>query len=475
MPPRGARGKGNDRLIKRHLCFILLICFIASALLAAACSAGEDGASSHAGVSRDTGAVSGGDAYSEGGEDADYSDCSAEELDPALPKSESEVKKYRTGDVKAEPPVIAEAITAEEMRGAVSGTCAEGAEVFAVLRSNVIGYAKSSHGTFVMELKLPNSRRALDIKLYACEKGKNASDPVTFELNSWPSGEYPAPGVVWVGSEGWLFFNNTEAQYTNDEPISDRAADRIKRRVAENVSDLAEKGIELIYVLIPNPNELYSEYMPKNIVKGSVSLREQISSALSSGGATVLDIGPALKEQLGNTEFELYHHTDSHWTEYSAYFAYKALCDEFSKKFPAAKARDISEFGFANEFREAGDLYYDLGLQKHLLKFRSTFSHITFETPVDRPKYASPVSTVINDANMEQMDFTNPDGAGKPSFLMLRDSYSIMLFDWLSERASQAHFKPLWDFEIDAGEAASLGVDYVIVFICDMNLKSIIR
>ena len=50
-----------------------------------------------------------------------------------------------------------------------------------------------------------------------------------------------------------------------------------------------------------------------------------------------------------------------------------------------------------------------------------------------------------------------------------------MLFDWLAERASESHYKPLWEFGISVEEAAALGVDYVIVFICDMNLNSVLK
>ena len=449
-------------MIKKILCLLLLVC-----VFAVSCSGGNAPAESSA--------IAGDGSGADGAEQSETS--LGEESAPAdipLPRTEAEVKRYRSGETDSEPVAVAEYITAEDRRGIVGGTCPEGAEVFAVLRSKVIGYAAGSHGTFILELPLPQSESALDVKLYCSEQGKNVSTPVTVKLSSYATGEYPAPGVVWVGKNGWLFFNNTEKQFTNNEDLSQRVINRISNRTQRRVEALANHGTELIYVLIPNPNELYPQEMPDSIQQGSVSLREQAAAALSQAGATVIDMGPALKAQLGSGR-ELYHHTDSHWTEYAAYFAYKSICDVFSKRFPGAAARDISEFGFSEEFREAGDLYYDLGMQKHLLKFRSTFSHITFETPVDRPKYASPSSTVINNDNMEYMQFVNPEGAGKPSFLMLRDSYSIMLFDWLAERASVSYYKPLWEFEISAEEAAALEVDYVIVFICDMNLNSVLK
>lgn len=447
------------RLTKRLICLLLLLCVFA---VSCAKDAEQSESAELSGVS-----------------EPELSDTeSGAESEPEqlpLPRTEAEVKRYRTGEEQSAQVEVAEYITAENFRGIVGGTCPEGAEVFAVLRSKVIGHAASSHGTFILELPLPQSESLLEVKLYCSEEQKSVSEPVAIKMHSYATGEYPAPGVVWVGKDGWLFFNNTEKQFTNNEDISQRMRSRVVSRTKQRVEALAQSGTELIYVLIPNPNELYPQEMPDGIEQGTVCLREQAAEALREGGATVIDLGPALKAQLGNTNHELYHHTDSHWTEYAAYFAYKAICDEFAKRFPAASARDISEFGFAEEFREAGDLYYDLGMQKHLLRFRSTFSDVTFTTPVDRLKYAHEEATVINNDNMDQMDFTNPDGEGKPSFLMLRDSYSIMLFDWLAERASVSHFKPLWEFEISAEEAAALGVDYIIVFVCDMNLNSVLR
>ena len=447
------------RLTKRLICLLLLLC-----VFAVSCANDTEQSES---------------AELSGISEPELSDTeSGAESEPEqlpLPRTEAEVKRYRTGGEQSAQVEVAEYITAENFRGIVGGTCPEGAEVFAVLRSKVIGHAASSHGTFILELPLPQSESLLEVKLYCSEEEKSVSEPAVIKMHSYATGEYPAPGVVWVGKDGWLFFNNTEKQFTNNENISNRMRSRVVSRTKQRVEALAQSGTELIYVLIPNPNELYPQEMPDGIEQGTVCLREQAAEALREGGATVIDLGPALKAQLGNTNHELFHHTDSHWTEYAAYFAYKAICDEFAKRFPAASARDISEFGFAEEFREAGDLYYDLGMQKHLLRFRSTFSDVTFTTPVDWLKYAHEEATVINNDNMDQMDFTNPDGEGKPSFLMLRDSYSIMLFDWLAERASESHYKPLWEFEISAEEAAALGVDYIIVFVCDMNLNSVLR
>jgi hypothetical protein len=58
---------------------------------------------------------------------------------------------------------------------------------------------------------------------------------------------------------------------------------------------------------------------------------------------------------------------------------------------------------------------------------------------------------------------------------MMRDSYSIMLFDWLAERASDSYFKKLWDFDFDINEITTLGVDYIIYFVTDLNLNNVLK
>lgn len=372
-------------------------------------------------------------------------------------------------------PEIVENLTVADARIIISGTCEIGSVVYLTVNGIITKTIASDEGTFIIETTVGKGDSPQPAFIYARTDGKAVSEPAATSIKYTCFNECPYQSIVRIGSDGWLFFTNTEPQYTNNETLSSNRKNRITSKITERTNMLEEHGIKLVYVLIPNPNEIYSEYMPQDVVKGTVCYREEIAEALSEGGAIVLDMGETIRSLKGG-EFEIYHHTDSHWTEYAAYFAYKALCDQFvNDGFTGSAAREISEFGFINEYRAAGDLYYDLGLDEYALKVNSTFSYITFETPVNLPKYSADDRSRINDDCMEYMEFHNESGENKSSFIMLRDSYSIMLFDWLAESCDSSYYKPLWDFGFDINEIISLDVDYVIYFITDMNLNNIIK
>ncbi len=375
-------------------------------------------------------------------------------------------------DEKTAAPVIAETKTVEDGRIIIAGSCEENADVWLIEDEKILARSASDHGTFIIEYNLRKADSPLPVALYAVAPGKNVSDKTEETMRYTCHNGLDVAPWVWVGTNGWLFFNNTEAQYTNNDHLSSRSLNRIKENIGKRVQSLAAKGKKLVYVLIPNPNELEYASMPERIVKGTVCLRDEAAKALTDAGATVINMGDILKEHQ-NDGFEMFHHTDSHWTEYSAYWTYIELCKLFAADGYDSAARDISEFGFENEFRKAGDLYYDLGMDISLFEVNSTFSHIKFDTPVDIAKYEAPDCTRINDRCTEYMEFHNKNGKDKPSFLMMRDSYSIMLFDWLAERANNSYYKPLWKFEYNESEYDN--VDYVIYFVCDMNLTNILR
>lgn len=385
------------------------------------------------------------------------------------------IAKYSHLGSATEKCVVLESKTVADGRAIISGYCEEGSDIYLAEGGNVTQVIKSHKGTYIIEINFAKGEKRKELEIYAKTEGKGVSEPVSAALRYSASAEGEFQHYVRVGKEGWLFFTNTEPQYTNNEHLAENRKNRITSRIRDRVSTLAEIGTKIIYVFIPNPNEVYSEYMPDEVEKGSVILREEVAKALSDAGATVIDMGETLKGLKGG-EFEVYHRTDSHWTEYAAYFAYKALCDKFvSDGFTGAAPRDISEFNFTNEFRAAGDLYFDLGLDEYEFKVYSTFSDISFDAPVNLPKYAANDRSRINDDCMKEMTFHNANGSNKPSFIMMRDSYSIMLFDWLAERASDSYFKKLWDFDFDINEITTLGVDYIIYFVTDLNLNNVLK
>ncbi|HPE94808.1 MAG TPA: DHHW family protein, partial [Bacillota bacterium] len=263
--------------------------------------------------------------------------------------------------------------------------------------------------------------------------------------------------------------------YINNDSLGEELLSRVTTNTQSKVDWLeSEIGAKLIYILIPNTNEIYPEYMPDSIIQGSVSLREEVAGAFEAGGAYVIDMYDTLISHKDD-QLPIFHKTDSHWSEYGAYFAYQALFSYISGEFPDASPRDISDFNFSLEQRYAGDLYYDTGLDITQLTVESTFSDIKFNTPVYLDKYASALETRINEATMGSLSFSNTAALELPDVYIMRDSYSVMMFDWIAERCGESYFKPLWEFSFNTDEILSYSPDYVIYIISDMNILSILR
>ena len=90
------------------------------------------------------------------------------------------------------------------------------------------------------------------------------------------------------------------------------------------------------------------------------------------------------------------------------------------------------------------------------------------------PKYMTDNATRINEATMEYMEFSSGNSE-LPNIYVMRDSYSVMMFDWIAERCQNVIYKPLWEFGFRTKEIENIDVDYVIYIICEMNIMSILR
>ncbi|HAN21775.1 MAG: hypothetical protein A2Y15_00270 [Clostridiales bacterium GWF2_36_10] len=379
-------------------------------------------------------------------------------------------------DEKTDAPVIVEARTVDDGRVIFSGTCEEGATIYVLYENKVIHTTKSHYGSFILELSVARKNSPMEVSLCAKSDRKALSDPTTDQAYF----RTPDKGIsdwVWVGKDFHLFFSNTSDNYYRKDVLNTEEENLAKKRISERVNWLDENlGATPIYILVPNPNEIYSEYMPEKLgqIPDTQSLHDQSAALLAAAGAKVIDMKPIL-EQHKNDEFFIYHNTDSHWTEYAAYFAYDELFDYISQSFPASSPRPIEDFGFANESHQVGDLYFDLGMDVSKLYETSTYSNLTFETPVNILKYKSGDSTIIAEEPTKEHTFVNSEQEEKPNIIIMRDSYSIMMFDFIAERCATTTMLAMWDFTFDKERFTNLDVDYVIYIVSDMNLKSLYK
>jgi hypothetical protein len=142
------------------------------------------------------------------------------------------------------------------------------------------------------------------------------------------------------GKNGWLYYNQ-------DTIVKDfmgyRQADeeQLKTRIARLKSRrnwLENRGIEYLFVIIPNKSTVYPEFLPDNIasLRGK-TCREQLCDYLKGKfDENVIDMTPSLVAAKENKQ--LYLKTDTHWNQYGAYCAYTNLINWAGSRLTALPA-----------------------------------------------------------------------------------------------------------------------------------------
>ena len=189
-------------------------------------------------------------------------------------------------------------------------------------------YSKIMIAIFLGILLIPLRTLALD--LHAIEE---SFYPRT-RLIAWTSnlrltiGDRVFPKAI-AGDNGWLVYT-AEGDINDYQKVglfSEEELAQFQHNLDALSGAYAERGIDLIVVIVPNKNTIYPERVPDLPVLGVESRLDQVTAYLREHGSEQLvDLRPALLA--AKAEREMYYATDTHWNDYGAYIAYAALLDE---------------------------------------------------------------------------------------------------------------------------------------------------
>jgi alginate O-acetyltransferase complex protein AlgJ len=165
-------------------------------------------------------------------------------------------------------------------------------------------------------------------------------------------GDRVFPRVI-VGDDGWLVYTaeGDIDDYQKVRLFTEEELAQFQQNLDALSANYAERGIELIVVVVPNKNTIYPERVPEQLpVFGAESRLDQLTAYLRQHGSEqLIDLRPALLE--AKAEREMYYATDTHWNDYGAYIAYSALLDA-----AGITPRPPSDFGVATREPDLLDL-----------------------------------------------------------------------------------------------------------------------
>jgi hypothetical protein len=253
---------------------------------------------------------------------------------------------------------------------------------------------------------------------------------------------------VLLGKNKWLFMARESNRdligyFRNIYHFTPKELEYWADVLTERKNWLRERGIIHIFVIVPNKNTIYPEFMPDYFRKISKESRlEQLMLYLKD--KTDLELID-LREVLipAKAACQLYDRTDSHWNDYGGYLAYVKILEVLAGYFPELKPLKITDFEFQKLNERGGDLAIMLSLQDSVFrenKIRMKY-HRKFIARFGIQKEIPGWSPWI------KLGLSTNEAADLPGILVVHDSFMHQIKPFLSE-----HFKKvvyIWDWYLN--------------------------
>jgi len=162
-----------------------------------------------------------------------------------------------------------------------------------------------------------------------------------------------------VGSDGWLYLNENQMveHYRGTLLFTPDQLQDWKTLLEQYRDWFAERGIKFLFVVAPDKQSIYPEYLPSwmSKVSSETKLDQFFAYMKMHSTVDVLDLRQTLLEN--RSRGPIYLKTDSHWNQLGAFFAYQRLLNELAVQLlPGARPVSLDEFEQTHVTALAGDL-----------------------------------------------------------------------------------------------------------------------
>lgn len=258
-------------------------------------------------------------------------------------------------------------------------------------------------------------------------------------------GQSEAKNVI-CGTDGWLYYAPTLADFTGTNPLTAREQFCIVRNVTLMAQGCENDGRQFVFCIAPNKNSLYPQHMPNYGVIAATHDAETALDLLTQGGVRCVN----LFEVFGEQQQTFYFAHDTHWNSKGAALAADAINQAFGK------TSDYFSDDFSASQAHSGDLYAML--------------YPAFADEETGPVYGGTLNFSYTSAATDPSSITlTTEGAGEGSLLAYRDSFGSLLYPYLADSFASARFSRAAAYDLtQAGE-------YVLVEIVERNLRDLAR
>ncbi|MBQ2720856.1 MAG: hypothetical protein IJF23_04900 [Clostridia bacterium] len=292
------------------------------------------------------------------------------------------------------------------------------------------------------------------------------------------------PGLVsqnvYVGHDGWMFYGGTIKDYTETCTYSENRLNFLTKKLVERLDFCEENGIKLYFVVTPNKNSVYPEFMATEGVEMAENRNIDVilGHIAENTDLTVIDCRDGLfaaKEQYPDEN--LYYKLDTHWNNHGGFAAYTQIMEAVSKDFPNAvqyKKEDYQIDYFESYMKDEAYYlgWYDTFTEQGPVYTLKNGLTATMTSRKDSGPYGEFIHAYIHENGYrdktDYCTFENTNVADAPSVYVIRDSFGIALVPFITDSFSEATFN--WTLGFNKDDILAKKPDIVIMQVVERSL-----
>jgi alginate O-acetyltransferase complex protein AlgJ len=261
------------------------------------------------------------------------------------------------------------------------------------------------------------------------------------------------------GEQGWIYWakEGMVENYTGQAQFTQKDLQGWQKLLESRRDWLAQRGEKYIFVVAPNKETIYPEFLPKWVVKTRQPVKLDAFLAYMSQHSTVLmlDLRPDLIA--AKTQGPTYYKTDTHWNNFGAFMAYRRLINTLQTQIPDLKPLDLECFARKPIVARGGDLAVCIGQEDDMPETQG----VAFR-PLEPLQPLQRLQRYAHDGQNWGIVTQNPAKKGK--VILFRDSFAEAWIPFVGYHFNQVIYLPerVWDRGMLEREKPDLVIDEIV-------------
>lgn len=245
-------------------------------------------------------------------------------------------------------------------------------------------------------------------------------------------------GGVLLGKDKWLFPKDLTERYIGIEKynFTEKELEIAKNNLIHFRDELKKKNIDFIFMVCPDKQSIYFEYMPDYIKRKSIKSGTDIFVEYIKNNTDIKVAYP--KEELlkYKDKYQLYYKYDTHWNNLGAYIGYSELMkslniyvdniDNVNIKSLSANERFNFDIHFYNDMANV----FSLGKIKY---YNDDKTYILSNYIIKNYETNYYISS-------ENFSFNSKSYKSKNNIMIIRDSFTMGMLDYIATGFKQSEF-----------------------------------